>query len=544
MIRRERKLTLMLDVVKKTSQTLPDFNTDWILKNRERKFNTILASLENTIREAIKLLAIYDLTYVGHHILSPEERIESIRSSKTNEFSFNTNANKKTESKYFEIHKNTLLLVRLEFKFQNERIYSMIHIPFLKDHKISYGGVDYYPDIPIVEKCIHINKKSGLLTIKVTRAPLMFWRSEEHIFSDVTNTKVYKEIIVTARIHQGKKPKKSKTTPLILYYLVNGFHDTLAKLKFQPGELSFSETCDRTDDKNLYFEVKIKDQDIHLRSIYIKVSKTIINDLSKRRFVGGLLYALNSFKRPYTIRDLEDPEATVWVLILGMYVYVNKELIDSPDVVIEHVRDHLVTNETLVDGVTKNAFRSLGLEIRDFNDFLLQIYEKIHEWYSDFNPADLYNKRISYTALFSNFERKLYGDIYKILKSIKQKKKSMEMEHAKKFRYNKAHHETWWNQGFFMANPILCNSNLAALLLHRVIIADSDESGGKRKGKQAPKEMQLADPSQLTVTAITTVPSSTPIISGSINPYVSTDIGDNIIVADELREYVKDCFVK
>lgn len=534
---------LLLDVVKETSKTLPEFNMDWILNQRKRKFNKIIETLENSIREAISLLDKYDFKYNGHYILSPEERIEIFNSANKKTAQGFIEDKKIRENKYFEVHRNSLLSVRLEFSFQNTKIYSLINIPFLKDHKISYAGVDYYPELPIVEKCIHINFKSGLMTIKVARAPLKFWRSEEFKFFDVTKKRVFKEIVVTTKIHQGGI-KKKRNAPIILYYLVKGWFYTLDKLGFDREEMKLTEEYDEKDENNFYFPIFVKDGDQHVRTIYFKILKTSFEDLNKRRFVACILRELTHFNRRFNISDLEDPEGVLWMLILGQYIYVNKDLIIYPSVVVDHVREHLITNASLVDGVTRKAFRSLGLNINDFDDLLYNIYYKIDEWYINFIPSNLYEKRITFNPMFSGFERKLYSDIFKIIKKIKQKKRNMELSDASAFKFSKAYKPTWFNdhRGFFSTNPPKFNSNMSDILLHRFILTDSDESGSKKKGKQAPREIQLAHPSVLTVTSVTTVPSATPIISGSINPYISTDEEDNIVVDEELKKYVSKCF--
>lgn len=540
------KGVILLNVVKETSQTLMPFNYDWILERRKKKFENIINILEASIREALGLLSEYDFKYVGHHILTPEERIDIINASNSKPTVRLIEDKKVRDNKHFEVHKNTLLVVRLEFEFQNHRIHSLIHVPFLKDHKISTGGVDYYPEIPIVEKCIHINFKSGLLTIKVARAPLKFWRDEEYKFTSVSKSKIYREILITTRIHQASsKSKKKRNSPIVLYYLVKGWRYTLNKLNINFDEITFVENYIEEDKDHEYFPINIKNEGVHERSIYLKVNKSSMEDINKRRFIACILRELSYFNRRFTINDLIDDEAIIWMLLLGQYVYVNKDLIIYPQVVVTHVKEHLSTNEKLIDGITRKAFKSLGINVFDFDDLLYHVFYKMDEWYVNFVPSDLYEKRITYTPMFSSFDRKLYSSIFKIMKKMKLKKRDMDLSDAGIFKYSNAYKPTWFNdsKGFFSANPSRCNGNMYDILLHRFILTDSDESGGNRKkGKQAPREIQLAHPSHLCTLSITTVPASTPIISGSINPYIDTDEEDNIVIDRDLKNYVDNCF--
>jgi len=523
-----------LDIVKHTSNSLAEFNKDFLLNWRTRKFDAIPLTMETMLKEAIVLLEPYGFKYEGYRILSPEEML-----------SYMSSRMKGTDSSsFFEVHVNSLYMAEFRFSFEGKIISSFAYIPFLRNHCIHYGGVDYYPDLPISEKCIHVSKK-GLLTVKVARAPLMFWRSIEHPMFEEGGHKIFKEVIVTARIHLGKKDvKRSNDTPLILYFLVYGFEDTLDRLNIRRDEVQFVDRYDPHDKDHAYFEVKVYNRTDHVNTLYLKVLQESMKDVEIRRFVGGLLYSLDTFKKPYTVADIYDKEATFWAMVLGSRVYVNKALIDQDKVVIDHAREHCMINNTLLDGATKNAFNSIGIPMRDFDEFLLTVYNKIHEWSVSYNPANLYDKRINYNAIFGGFNEKLFKDIYKILRDIKKNKKKMSDKHTQSFLYLRANKPTWFNVGgMFMNNPTVYNSFVGLTLMHRFLSASTSESSEGRKGsKHVQKDLLLAHGSQLTVTSINTVPSSSPIISGGINPFISADDDGNIIVDPDLVKLTNNCF--
>lgn len=529
-------MSMQMSMIKAPSSDLPPFNNDFILNWRTRVFERIPQVMEGMIKEALVLVEQHGFKYEGFRKLTPEETI----------FHLTTKIKSTDPTSFFEVHKNTLVMGEFKFSFNGSTIISKVYIPFLKNHSAHYAGVDYYPDLPISERCIHANNVTGLLTVKVNRAPLMFWKSIQHPYIDITGKKVFKEVVVTTKLHFGKKAiKKNNTTPLILYFLVNGFENTLHQLGINSNDLQVVDYYDsETDSKHFYFEIRVFNRTEHVDNIYIKVKKKAMENVQVRRFISSLMYTLEDFKRPYTIRDIYDPEATLWYHILGSRVYINKSLIDQDPVVIDHAREHCEINNTLIDSLTKKAFQSVGINIQDFNHFLYIVYENIHKWCADYNPSDLYDKRINYNTIFGGFNYKLFSDIFKLMKEIKKKKKKTVDEHKHLLQYLAAHKPTWFNVGgMFMTNPTVYNSFVGLTLVHRFLSASTSESSeGRKGGKHVQKSLLLAHPSQLTITSINTVPSSSPVISGSINPFINVDDEGNIIVAPDLIEYTRSCF--
>lgn len=523
-------MSLMMKMLNNCSDDLEDFNYDFLLNYRKKKFEGIKLSIENIFKEALQLLEPYGFKYRRCVDLTPEEVLDFIV-GKFNKYN-------KNKDKYFEVHVNTLRLVRYEFIFQNTIVETYISIPYLKDHKINYGGVNYYPDLPILEKCTHVNKSSGLVLVKVSRAPLMFWKTMERSFIDI-HRNIFHEVIITTKIHMGINKNKAKLLPLILYHLVEGFDNAKARHGFEANEIDFVTSKEVSMEDLFYLYFRINDD------IFLKINKeSFIKDINKKRFVFSVLVLLEQFNLNFSIGTLKDPNAMIWLLILGKYTYSNEDMKDNDHVVIDSAKDHILTNRTMIDGVTRKAFEKINIEFGDFSDFLYKVFINIDEWFSSYDPADLYDKRIVYTSIFSVIDRKIYTKVYETLKAIKKNNGEMDIKMANKFKYNGVSGDTWYvASSIFQSNPTLYNSNAGlGILNHRFFSIDSDESGGTKKTKHTPMDVQLAHPSRLAVVAVTTIPSSSPIVSGSISAFLNVDDDGNLIVSEDTKEYLKNVY--
>lgn len=533
-------MSLQLQMLKSSDGEFPKFNNDFLLNWRRKVFDEIPYTMEQMIKEAMVLLEPFGYKYEGFRKLTPEETIQ-----------YYAKRMKGTDpSTFFEVHNNTLTVGEFQFTHGKSIIVSKVYFPFLDNHKIHYAGVDYYPDLPISEKCICANNQTGLLTIKVNRAPLMFWRSIQHPFVEVTNKKMFKEVVVTTKLHFGAKTaKKGNITPLVLYFLTRGFDYTLKVLGLKHDEISVVDYCDVDDtSKYYYFEIPVYSKGIIINNVYIRAKqKSMDENVHLRRFVASLLFMFDDFKYPYTIKDIYDPEATLWHHILGTMVYINKSLINESTMVIEHAKEHCTVNNSLIDSLTRKSFQTIGVDIENFDHFLQIVHEHIHEWCVRYKPEDLYDKRINYVAMFGGFNYKLFNDIWKIIRGLKKNrnKQKPQGENRHLLEYLAAHKPTWFDVGgMFMRNPIIYNGFIGTLLVHRYLSASTSESAEGRKGsKHVQRTLLLAHPSQLSVTSINTVPSTSPIVSGSINPYIDVDESGAISVPQDLMEAVKNCFI-
>jgi len=523
-------MSLMTQMLNSCSDDLKDLNYDFLLKYRKEKFEYIKLNIENIFKEALQLLEPYGFKYRRCVDLTPDETLDFII-GKFNKYN-------KNKDKYFEVHVNTLRLVKYEFIFQNTVVETYISVPYLKDHKISYGGVSYYPDLPILEKCTHVNKGAGLVLVKVSRAPLMFWKTMERSFVDI-HKNIFHEIIITTKIHTGMPKNKAKLLPLLVYHLVEGWEKATSRYGFKQDEIDFVLADKVSMDDLYYLYFRIND------SIFMKISKeSFLKDINKKRFVFSVLVLLEKFNINYSIETLKDPNAIIWFLILGKYTYANEDMKDNNHVVVDSAKDHVLTNRTMMDGVTRKAFKKINIEFGDFPDFLYKVFTNIDEWFSSYDPADLYDKRIVYASIFSVIDRKIYTKVYQTLKAIKKNNGAMDIKMAEKFRYNGVSGDTWYvASSIFQSNPMRYNSNDGlGVLNHRFLSINSDEAGGTKKTRHTPMDVQLAHPSRLAVVAATTVPASSPIVSGSINAFLNVDSDGNLIIPDDIKEYLKNVY--
>lgn len=516
-------MNLQSAILKRSASTLPKFNMDFILNYRRDHFINLPLKIEEIYKEAVLLLEPYGLRYTGFTVLSPEERIQFIEQE---------------QRKYalFEVHDNTYYMVRYEFEFNGQVIHTPMHIPYLSNHRVSYGGVDYYPDLPIIEKCVHVNKNSGVVVIKISKALLMFWKSVEWTFRDKRTNRLYKESVVTGRVFLAKKPKKAQNDTLLIYPLADGWDFALWKYGIPNNELTFTYDYDPNDLENTYIEITDS-------TVLIKANTKSLDDVYRRMFIASVKMILDNYKKPFRVNDLLDRSAILWQLILGDMICTNEDNRDKPELLLTNAKEHMTSNSCLIGNLTKRAFRRIGVEINDFHDFIQQIWLNIHKWSREYEPTNLYDKRISLVMMFSKFESKLSKDVYAILKQIKKNKQGgLLIDNTKKLTVNKATYSPVWfeNGGLFQSNPALYNSNVGLRILsHRFLSVDSDEQGGDRK-KRTPEDIIKFHISRVLVTTLNDVQASSPLSSGTISGYFAVDQDGHIIVSDALKKIIDD----
>ena len=272
---------VLRNVLLGASDLLPDFNDDFLLHFREDSIKKIPDYLDVMFRESVKLFK-GRLRYIGYQRLTPDERIKYI-------------CNNTILKKKIQIQKSSFEQLKFIFEFENVEYPLHISIPYLDHGAVILSDTQYFPMFAIVERGGLHRIQDGLI-IKVMRAPLTFRRSEQFVFTTIDG-RVYREIVPTVKIHQGKRGrgKKAGVTPIILYHLVElSFEHTMQYYGFQPGEISLIPMTERSDD---YSYIEIRDD------IYLKVHNSCFDDLFKRRVIASYLMCLTEYTR-FGLRDL------------------------------------------------------------------------------------------------------------------------------------------------------------------------------------------------------------------------------------------------
>jgi hypothetical protein len=159
-----------------------------------------------------------------------------------------------------------------------------------------------------------------------------------------------------------------------------------------------------------------------------------------------------------------------------------------------------------------------------------------------YDPTNLYNKKIgSLDQLMSSIVRDIAHRQYNVINS---KQEKLTQKAVSTFCRSASQQATWIGKTqVFRPNPSLYNDNwLLAIGLKRFISLESIETEAVRAGKKSTKvsaRLIKAHPSQLIVTSISDIPSSSPVVTGSMNPFCEIDDDGNIIkppFADEIND--------
>lgn len=504
------------NLLMKSSRLMPDFNTYLLDEFKSEKMKGIVNYLCSLFSESIKL---FDgkLKFVGCQELTPDEYVEYIK-------------NNKVIAKKVEIQKSTFTLYRFNFKMGKDDYYIYIHVPYLDHGAVILNDTAYYPLFAIVDKGgLHITNTDVIVT--VMRAKLPFRRDEQ--FSFTTNKgQVFREFVVTARIHQRRvsRTKKNDRPPLILYNLVKmGFHACTAYYNFKPGEIDIVPTIVESDD---YSFIKISN------GIYLKVKDTVLEDKFKRRWIAGYMMLLSKYPDIKSLNSLTADHAVHYKIILGKYTYPSNT---NPMLLHDNAEKHLETTDVLLDSPAMYQLKSIGIEANNIYELLRVIFYNIDNWMVGYDPTDLYEKKLGsleqiMAPLVTNINTKQFGVINN------KRSEGLTPEVISKFCSRASQHMSWFaSTTMFRANPTMYNDNmLLSILGKRFRSLENIElraTGNKRK-RNIPVVLLKAHPSHMVVESLLALPSSSPVRTGEINPYLQIDKEGNIVkpkYADKIK---------
>lgn len=494
------------EVIKQYSEAMPKFNDDLLIDFRERKIKDIAKYLDEVFQEIVKMFR-GELKYTAgsYTSLTPSERINHIMTDKI-------------LKRKMEIQESSMKILAFEFIFQDRSYLLHVPVPYLDPYAITLSGTKYYPQFPIVEKGLH-RIKDGVL-VKVMRAPLNFWKREDVLFA-TTDGKTYREQVLTVKIHQGeKKSKKTEKTPLILYHLVvYGLNDTLHRYGFTEDEFNIVTEPVETDG---YKFIKITPK------AYIKVNDSVFDDRFKRRFIGSMIVILKYHKR-YNISDLYDPKGRYFKVVLGKY---NQPYHSKDGILFSQAEKHLESNSSLLDIIAKKRLHHVGIDVNSIEELLFEAYYNLDQWLLNYRPNDLYDKRI---GGLDQMVEELIRSIVTVAYRTTNNKQGLNHQSITKFTKSASKPRWFANSSMFRSSPQLFNDNwLLSIGSKRFRSVDNPTAKPfqKSKGKTMPIELIKAHPSHMVVESILTIPSSNPIVSGSINPYCQIDEDGNIIKPD------------
>ena len=510
------------EVSRDISLSMKPFNDDLIYGFREKR----IAGIADYLGRAFEQTAAFfngQLEYIGYRLLSPEERLEHL-------FESNVRAG------YVSIRRTETSTVMYSFKHQDQMYHIYIEVPYLIDGCVIYNNTRYYPLLPIVERGgVNVTDDNSVI-VKVMRMPVLCGRRPSNkIHVEAISGRQYWDLLVTVKIHQGADTKLAKSTPLVLYHFCKlGFDKTLELYDVKPGEISVTDTADPKDAKFEYFMLP--------NGLYIKAIRSRMEtDVFFKRIVLSL-YSVYMTNTQFTPSDVLGNETAYYCATLGKYTSSNGRETPMNKLMLHNALSHLETTDLMLDMVAKQKLASIGIYVEDIYDLLKYMFYNIDQMIINYNPNDLSKKAIgSLDQLMTGVVRRIAKKQYPILNS--RKGSTLTPESVKTFCRKASQYAQWiGTTPAFRPAPSVYNSNwLITVGAKRFQSFDSIESQyGKNAKKHTTKKTSThllkAHPSLWIVTSPLDIPASTPVLTGSINPYLQVDDDGNIVSPDYASE--------
>lgn len=505
----KQNLGIWNEVIGDVANQIPQFN-DFLLKTfRKREVGKSKQFMDVVYKEAVAIKP-YDncIKYLGYRVLTPEERIE---------FKMN---NPIIKGQY-DIYNTELELVEFKFEFDNESYYVHLYLPYLYHNCITISNIQYHLQLAIIEKTIY-KVKEGVV-IKVLRAPLHFWRNEIISFKSAITGEIYHENVPTVKAfhRKGNKSKKRDMKSTILLYLLCNFglYGTLNRFNIAKEDLYFSDTLVNHKDYEC-FSCK--------HNVFLVVKKSILKNFVVKRIIASLLYMLKFFQKThdsYNIEMLEDPECRWWKVILGKYCYGMNV---KPAMAINHAEPHLASVSTLLDEITKRALKLIDIHVENIYDMFQQVFINLDNWLVNHRSNDLYDKKIGVLeSLLSDIVKSTFTRFY-------DQSKQQKIITSKSIRrllkmHNKAITRIYANS-MIRGNPSIYNDNWLLTIGGKKVRERANQYKSKRSSNLLNDREHKFDPSMIVVESVTTIPSSSPGVGGSINPFCLINTEDGSIM--------------
>lgn len=500
------------DIIGEVSDNLPPFNDYLFLRYREEKMDEVVVNIDHVFKESMELFKTTtgksDVRYLGYTELTPDQRAEHI-------------ANEQYR-RVVEIKRSSARVIKFDFEFCGTKLAPAVtEVPYLENHAVISNGTMYYPQFPIVEKggCSVINNE---IKLKVMRAVLSFRRSIRDLITIHTvEGDIRREVLLLTRIHQGVRSRRVKT-PLLIYTLaVYGFEESLSLLGFDKNELTLVSSIQEHKD---YYHVSIGN------GAYMRFRTDTIDCLVKRRFIAAFL-SITKFNRRWELEELTN-STTFYIATLGAYTSPSTKKSDIRLLYI-NAQTLLKNCQTLLDIPTKQQLQKIGIQVNNLHEFIIYIFKNIDEWIVNYDPCDLYNKKISsLKQLLSVYAEKIFNKQYML---ISHRKRGIERNGISGFINTASKQLNWYlDNQIFTANPSVYNDNwllsVGAKRFRSLNNIETKTRGTKTKSdKKPPVKLAKSHPSQLVVESIIALPASSPVITGVINPYLQIDTDGNII---------------
>lgn len=480
-------------VIGEVKTRLPRFN-DYLLKGfRQEQVGRFKDFIDQVFKEA-SLLFNGALEYKGYTVLSPEKRIDYSVSNPLIKGRVN-------------IQQSELELVQYNFVFEGQTIPVYLYLPYLYEGALVVNDTRYYMQLAIIEKVIY-RVPDGVI-IKVMRSPIQFWRSEQFTYVD-TEGKAFCDVIVMVRAHF--RSAKIVKAPLVLYLLAQYDFETVAtqSLGLPIGAVSFVTKETPGDQQFTYFKCK--------EGIYLKVeTESVMRDVTYRRFAASILRILK-MTRQYSIGDVYD--RTFYKMLLGKTLFGmnTKEALATG-----YAESHLDSLRTYLDLYTKKELALMRIYCDSIFDLFVSVFFNIDAWLLNYSPNDIFQKRLGGADLIlMDLVKTIFIRCYDTLK---KNHRSLQLRNIKAMlRMNTMLIAGVWNIQSLQASSSLYNDNdLVAIHIKKLRQMNTQKNSAKKSTNLIKAKEHQFHPSFLAIESPLAISTSSPGISGDINPFAEID---------------------
>ena len=511
---------ILTEISNEISSSMRQFNDDLIYGFRKRRIASINQYLDSSFRQ---MVAFFNnkLRYVGYRTLTPEERLD---------YAFDNMIRKG----YVSIRRTDTSNVRFEFEFNGDPYYIHVEVPYLRNECVMFNDTEYYPLFPIVERGGVNVTDSHTVIIKVMRIPITFGRRpSDKVQLSAVSGRQYWDLLLTVKIYQGEVGKTGERIPLILYNICRlGFADGLALYGVKPGQISVVQEASEDDEDFEYFMLP--------NGLYLKADKERLSDDMFFRRVVVSLFVTYITNNVFTPSDVMGKETEYYCTTLGKMIGSKNRSQPLNALILRNAITHLDMTDLMLDSVAIKKLSSVGIVVNDIYDLLKYMFFNIDDMIVSYDPINLYDKMIgSLDQLMAGVIRRIVNNQYSVINS--KRGINMTPEVFKTFCKKASRNASWISTApVFRPKPTTYNSNwLMQIGARRFLSLDSIESqgrGGKRKSTKTPPHLLESHPSQICVTSLLDIPSSNPVATGSINPYLQVDEEGNIVKPPYAKE--------
>lgn len=509
------------DAIEDFTNRLPVLNEDLLLRFRKEGMDSMVRVLDQTFRDSLSLFK-GSVEYRGYRVLGPIEasawRIrESVKKGKVS------------------VAHNSRTLVEFMFRIDDLDYPMHIQLPFVEDGCVWLEGGRFFPLFTLIERMVHVSVDEQRVDIKVDRLLMVFRKSKSFALKSEEDH-ILREVCITAKLHLSRRASRSEICPLLLYHLVDYGMEALKYYGFADGDLELTDKVRKHQD---FVHFKIGPG-------YIRVRKSKLQTLSRKRVVIALSRILNG--SPNWFEEINQSQNMFLKFILGKFT-APTNMSRTPPTMIKHAEDHLLVYRILLDAGSRITFNRAGWECESISDLLYIVHENMDEWLMR-EPRNLYTKKIA------AMEVTLAPLIVKINKtqyeSLDKRSKLVDPTSFRKHTRSVSSMQPRWflEAETFRAEPDIVNSNwLMSIGLKEIRKLDNSgfntgkgKKGGQGKGTKTPTHLLISHPSWLPILSLYALPSSKPVITGSVNSFLHVDEDGQFIVPQDLKEKIKHVF--